>query len=381
MLQRLFVLLLGLSSFGVAAQPPAPRAVELTAADGTKLKANYYAAGKPGPGVLLMHQCNRDRSMWNEFAPRLAAAGFNVLTLDFRGFGESGGVPNDKATPQQRGEQFRKFGGDVDVAYEFLVSQPGVKRDVIGAGGASCGVNESIQLARRHPQVKSLVLLSGPANLQGRQFLKQSNIPVLGAGAEDDEFQGSLEETEWLAGLSSNPGNRFIHYKDGGHGIEMFTPHPELANLIIDWYTTTLIKTPGRAPVDKKYAVRHPNVLEQLDLPGGAARLQEQWKSSPSSVSIPENAANIVGYEHMQNGDHEGAIAIFKLIVAAYPESPNAYDSLADGYVAAGQKDLALENAKIALKKLESDTADTEQRRQAIRESAEQKVKQITGGE
>jgi len=35
------------------------RVVDLTAPDGTKLKATYFGAAKPGPGVLLLHQCNR----------------------------------------------------------------------------------------------------------------------------------------------------------------------------------------------------------------------------------------------------------------------------------------------------------------------------------
>lgn len=377
MVRRLIfpLLFLIIAQICVASQMSAPKTVDLTAADGTKLKATYYAAGKPGPGVLLMHQCNRDRSMWNAFAPKLAAAGFNVLTLDFRGFGESGGIPNSKATPQQAGEQFGKFPADVDVAFNYLIAQPGVKREVIGAGGASCGVNQSIQLARRHAEVKSLVLLSGPSNGQGRQFLKQSNIPVLGAGAEDDEFKGSLEETEWLTGLSSNPGNQFIHYKDGGHGIEMFTPHPELADILLNWYTTTLIKTPGKAPVDKKYAVRRDSILAMIDSPGGAAKLEQQLKSNPGAISVPENAANLLGYEHSQAGDHEGAIEIFKLIVAAYPESPNAYDSLADGYLAAGQKDLAKQTAQKAIDLLATDKTETDARKKLIRESAEQKLK------
>jgi len=35
-------------------QPPAPRVVDLKAVDGTILKASYFAAAKPGPGVLLV---------------------------------------------------------------------------------------------------------------------------------------------------------------------------------------------------------------------------------------------------------------------------------------------------------------------------------------
>jgi len=42
-----------------AQQPPAPRIVDLTSPDGTHLKATFFAAVKPGPGVLLLHQCNR----------------------------------------------------------------------------------------------------------------------------------------------------------------------------------------------------------------------------------------------------------------------------------------------------------------------------------
>jgi tetratricopeptide (TPR) repeat protein len=67
-----------------------------------------------------------------------------------------------------------------------------------------------------------------------------------------------------------------------------------------------------------------------------------------------------------------------KLNVAAYPNSPNAYDSLSDAYLAAGQKDLALQNAKKAIELLPNDTAEDEQRRNDVRDSAQQKINQLT---
>src|ERR1700732_1940559 len=70
--------------------PPAARVVDLKASDGTVLKASYFAAAKPGPGVLLLHQINRTRRGWDDVAAQLAAAGINTLTLDMPGFGESG---------------------------------------------------------------------------------------------------------------------------------------------------------------------------------------------------------------------------------------------------------------------------------------------------
>jgi hypothetical protein len=75
--------------------------------------------------------------------------------MDYRGYGDSGGTPYTKLTLPEQREVGQKWPGDVDVAFDYLVSQPGVRRDAIGAGGASCGVNQSIQLSRRHPEVKS----------------------------------------------------------------------------------------------------------------------------------------------------------------------------------------------------------------------------------
>jgi len=63
-----------------------------------------------------------------------------------------------------------KWPGDVHVAYSYLVSQPGVDAHIVGAGGASCGVNQAIHLAIRHPEVKSLVLLSGTRIARGAVF-------------------------------------------------------------------------------------------------------------------------------------------------------------------------------------------------------------------
>jgi hypothetical protein len=48
---------------------PLPRVVELKASDGTPLKASYFAADKAGPGVLLLHQSNRDRKSGRGSSP------------------------------------------------------------------------------------------------------------------------------------------------------------------------------------------------------------------------------------------------------------------------------------------------------------------------
>src|SRR5262249_1737022 len=101
-----------------AKEPQAAKVADLTAADGIKLKVSYFAADKPGPGVLLLHQCNRQRRIWDGLALQLQAAGISVLTLDLRGFGESGGDPLPKLTPQQAQAEAAKEPGDIDGAFQ-----------------------------------------------------------------------------------------------------------------------------------------------------------------------------------------------------------------------------------------------------------------------
>jgi tetratricopeptide (TPR) repeat protein len=108
-----------------------------------------------------------------------------------------------------------------------------------------------------------------------------------------------------------------------------------------------------------------------------ARNLAEARRSDPKAVIFPETIVNLMGYQHLQAGEIKTAVEIMKLNVTAFPESPNAYDSLSDVYLAAGQKELARQNAKKALELLDSDTTDPQTRRDAIRDNAQLKLKQL----
>lgn len=384
----ILVLLLLVTDAGAAPQAPSPQTVDLRAPDGILLKGTYFSSGKPGPGVLLLHQCNRQRKLWDVLGERLASLGITVLTIDYRGFGESGGIPHDKLTQEEEIKiQTEIWPGDINVAFQYLLAQPGVIPGRIGVGGASCGVNNAIRLARQHPEVKSLVLLAGSTDREGRQFLQASkNIPIFTSAADDDVFGPQALLMQWFFSLSGNSASRFAHYASGGHGAEMFAVQNELPNVIADWFLATLENKSERAPKTNGQAMdpRMLDNLELIDLPGGAGADQVAKSLSlgrhggAEAAFLPEFIVNIIGYEHMQAGDIKGAVEILKLNAMVYPTSPNVYDSLSDAYLADGQQALALQGAKRAVELLGNDTADAEQRRNDIRESAEQKIKQLT---
>ena len=373
---------LALLLFGVlpaAGEPAAGKAVDFKAPDGTRLAATFYAGERPGPGILLLHQCNRDRSSWNGLAEQLAGKGFHVLTLDYRGYGESGGARHAELPgPERVRLTTETWPGDVDAAFAYLRSQPGVRGEVIGAGGASCGVNQSIQLARRHPEVKSLVLLSGNTDRQGRQHLRASKVPLLIAAADDDG--GAVQMMAWIDASSANPANRFLQYPRGGHGTEMFKARPELPGDIVSWYEATLA---GKPPTASRPRAVTPTtrLLVMMDEPGGAARVAEmlaaERKKDPGAAVLAPAVVNQLGYEAMQGGDTRAAVAIMQCNAEAHPRSSNAWDSLGDAYLADGQRDKAREASEKSLALVDSDTSETEEQRLAIRQSAQQKLDQL----
>ena len=122
-------------------------------------------------------------------------------------------------------------------------------------------------------------------------------------------------------------------------------------------------------------------MLFRSDKPGVAANVSqlyaETFGKNNTGPAVAELLLNRIGYEHLQNGDKKGAIAILKLNASLYPNSPNVYDSLGDAYLADGQSDLARQNAEKAIELLAHDTTDPEARRKGIRDSAEQKLKQL----
>jgi hypothetical protein len=232
-------------------------------------------------------------------------------------------------------------------------------------------------------------------------------LPELFVVSDNDEYPPTRQAMELLYVRASSPSKKFVHYSDmhdapwrwyepvdvgkvpatGGHGTDLFEHHRELPAMIVDWFVTTLLKTPGHAPIESIAAA---DTINRLETPGGAEQVTQQLiearKTDSQAQLFPEITAGIVGADYMRADDLKSAIELMKLVLRAYPDSADANDNLASAYLKEGQKDLARQHAEKALAILDahkgpaSSWTDTDEYRGEIRRDAEKILKQLTPG-
>ena len=120
--------------------------VKLRAADGVDLLTWFLPArGTPQATVLFLHGNAENISTHFFNVAWMPGEGFNVLALDYRGYGGSGG------TPSLAGVQL-----DIDAALEALLERPDVDRRRIVLFGQSLGGALAIHYAARGKQRDAL---------------------------------------------------------------------------------------------------------------------------------------------------------------------------------------------------------------------------------
>lgn len=89
-------------------------------------------------------------------------------------------------------------------------------------------------------------------------------------------------------------------------------------------------------------------IIEQAIATQGVEAASAQYRSLRASgfsgLQESESDTNKLGYKLLNKGANASAIAVFLLNAETHPQSANAYDSLAEAYLATGNKVLATEN-------------------------------------
>jgi pimeloyl-ACP methyl ester carboxylesterase len=208
--------------------------IDLTTVDGVPLKARYYPAKQAASvatTIVLLHGAYEDSRSWNGFRAATQDAGYAVLTLDLRGHGQSGGEKLFDSSMDH----------DIDAALAWLNTSPDVGVGSIAMAGESLGANLALRAGARHPEIKSLILLS-PGMLLWEIDIAEAIIgygsrPLLLVAAEEDGYPASTVQTLNDQALGYH---KLQIYPGAEHGTKMIGAHPELTTLMLDWLQETL---------------------------------------------------------------------------------------------------------------------------------------------
>ncbi|MDQ3869901.1 MAG: alpha/beta fold hydrolase [Thermoproteota archaeon] len=214
--------------------------------DGVSIVGTYYtpASGTNSstPIVILLHMLGRDRNTWNTLASTLSQKeGYAVLSIDFRGHGESI-KQNDKTISYQTfmEEDFNKMVLDVKAAKQFLTGQKNANPNTISIIGASIGANVALDYAASDPTIKSVVLLSPGINYRGvstSEAITKFKNPIYIAATQGDSE--SAKDSQILCNMINCDGNIKIYSDNSSsHGTNMLSDqslNPPLQDLILSW--------------------------------------------------------------------------------------------------------------------------------------------------
>ena len=127
--------------------------------------------GAPGPGVVLVHGWESNRSRTLPHAEVLHAAGFHVLTFDVRGHGAN---PAERL-PISVGE----FAADARAAFDLLLARPEVTTAAL-LGHSLGAVGALVAAAGCGDRCAAVVSLSAPADPRRltRQTFRLASLPI-----------------------------------------------------------------------------------------------------------------------------------------------------------------------------------------------------------
>ena len=138
------------------------------------LSADYYYVGKginkdKSPGVIVLHDCRSERGRYSELAKTIAAQGIHVLSLDFRGYGESVATGYSQLEIKKNAKDIVSYQNDIALitsywaddlfaAYQLLRTKVD-KNQGIAVVASGCSASYAVSLAEK-AHIKAMVFLT-----------------------------------------------------------------------------------------------------------------------------------------------------------------------------------------------------------------------------
>ena len=226
--------------------------ITLTTSDNFSLKADYYPGENTtqkvnNRAVLMLHQCNYNRTMYNAIGEQLAQRGIHALSLDFRGFGESTSTKYNvdviqKLPQAERRQAWSKMSShwpeDVQIAFDYLKGKI-AKNGKVGVIGASCGGSQAITLAEKE-SISAISFFSSSQRDENIARYSKTLVeqPTLIIASEDDGR--TFTSAKLLFSAANHPKSKMISYKGSMHGYPLLESDKQLTQTIVAWFASEL---------------------------------------------------------------------------------------------------------------------------------------------
>ena len=212
-------------------------------------------------------------------------------------------------------------------------------------------------------------------------LLRDLPLFIARAGLDSSSLNQGLDNFAQTAVAQGLPVS-FVNYPEGRHAFDLVDNTDESREIIkhtLDFIKFQLTQNnasrASRAPSPARFIALINSIgwAKALDI------YERTKRDEPQSPLFTEHAMNGVGYLLLQQNNKtiKEAIEVFRLNVAAYPNSANAYDGLGDAYEADSNRPEAIRSAEKAIELLDKGTSLPEQLRQQIRQSANQKLQRL----
>ncbi len=209
--------------------------VEVPAADGLILRGTLYAPHGDAPAVMLIHQLYTTQSSWAFLVEPLTEAGFNVLTIDLRGYGRTRGRINWQAALT-----------DVQTWARWLDDQPGIQS--VSMLGSSMGSVLAVAGCYLYDPCPRAVALSPAMNYYSVSIedALAGDLPVMIAYADRDRYPArDMDEIVEIAGDDLT----LFTYSGRTHGIDLFALDETLGASVVSFLKGEAVAQPAE-PVE-----------------------------------------------------------------------------------------------------------------------------------
>jgi CubicO group peptidase (beta-lactamase class C family) len=189
--------------------------------------------------------------------------------------------------------------------------------------------------------------------LQQGRFLKPASLTRMWTPEKFNDGSAGEWGVGWVT--VERPAHRAVGGTGGGRSAFYIYPDDDTAVVLL----TNLAGAAPEELLDQIAAIYIPN-MRIPDIAALRVALQKRGFEHAREIAdelakkypdfyLSELQLNNWAYRMLVNGQAKQALEIFKLTAALYPNSGNAYDSLADGYDVNGDKERAIENYKRSL--------------------------------